>query len=976
MEDISDYFSDSSSDRGKLSPIQTGPIVRSNTRSGNTLLSLLKNTGAKLSPQIKRVEEASMDLTQGSPQRPMAAPSIFGRSPKITHIGSPAVRVVSLQQKVPQSTNNDKNGSDDEMGQLGYNPYNEFSELRQNQHDEDQANKHHEALQIEEDIAEEYESTQEQPESQYFSENEQIHSKNNEDIDVGRSNQNNNFDRAGLGQFDQDDESMFQEENHEVNMESDRPMEPIDNEYEFDQSEAETRNAHERLENENGDIDQIDVMTEDEQDYIEEVDIKRRESQELQEESDAVIDKVEQDIVQHGKEIFPSQISSRTQRNRDNFSRPQISGLVDRARASRFPSSERRQNTTQSLQDITDDDDDEDAVVESSIPQSRDIKERSPSYVTQDHESNEGRSAYANDEGSDADVSMRDPIEEPLEIEDDYGEDQSIVDQSLAEDPEVDASMLDQSMAEPSFGDHSVYEDLTEDQPSEDLPLSDQPMEDQSMNDHTQTEDPSDQYDEEDEPPTTDVAAPETSPRSPSFISSPIRRHREVSSPVVSPPSLRERKPSTISPPPIRNPKPSPVPLRKNTKVKAQSRHESREPTPEYASVVDIDDVMDSSFMPTPSTQSQSHNRKSALASKKYPSPVLTKTKTLPRPVTATKQSSFRKTPPKRKKASPELSDDSDGELSSAKKKPSGAVSDYSDSASDEEAPRGGGFRRRKPETVDIIPEKPELKVVIPEPVSSGGQGQGLRRSKRIRVPPLEHWRNERIIYALENGDIERPKIKAILRADRAQIYKEEQKRKQMMLKRGQAIQASRKRHQDNNSDAEDGDGKGGHNKDGKVDKESLEPFEGPLVDKEVFEGEAFTFPPDDNGEVEKEMMPLAWGQGFDLKTVMGGTHQVASLFSREAKFAAAGVLSLKPGMAKPTKPSKHNHYFFFVMTGAVQVSVNDVEFAVLKGGSFVVPRGNYYSLKNLKKDDDTLMYFVQCTDTLLNDEKGIGPRA
>lgn len=247
--------------------------------------------------------------------------------------------------------------------------------------------------------------------------------------------------------------------------------------------------------------------------------------------------------------------------------------------------------------------------------------------------------------------------------------------------------------------------------------------------------------------------------------------------------------------------------------------------------------------------------------------------------------------------------------------------------------------------------------------------GDGPRRSKRIKVAPLEFWKNERIIYSLEKPA--QPGIKAIVHHDSTA---EEEAAAALREKRAQAAAQRRKASKRKNS-------KKHHESDDELDELDEKVIaeqrkEGTLVEKTFLEGSVFKYPPvptKDGQDNEREDQTIAWGHEIKLRNVVGGTHKVASLFDREARFAAGGVLALKPKGSKPAKPSKQNHYFFFVTTGAVKVDISDVVFTVTKGGSFVVPRGNYYSITNLL-DREARMFFVQCTDTLGNKERGITP--
>jgi mannose-6-phosphate isomerase-like protein (cupin superfamily) len=259
----------------------------------------------------------------------------------------------------------------------------------------------------------------------------------------------------------------------------------------------------------------------------------------------------------------------------------------------------------------------------------------------------------------------------------------------------------------------------------------------------------------------------------------------------------------------------------------------------------------------------------------------------------------------------------------------------------------------------------------VPEPASRQSSEElntpGVRRSKRIKIAPLEFWKNERIIYSLDDSTTERPKIKTIIQVDESAAREREAAKRQALsearkkaIKKNKSAAASKTKKRGNNDENNDD-----------IDEKILQDLrkQGTLVEKSFLEASVFPYPPEGN---ERGDQLIAWGRDYPLRPAKGGAHRVASLFDAEAHFAAAGLLALAPHTDKPQKSSKHNHYFFFVATGAVRVIISDVEFTVAQGGSFVVPRGNTYSLANALPDRDARMFFVQCTDTLDNEQRGI----
>lgn len=82
-----------------------------------------------------------------------------------------------------------------------------------------------------------------------------------------------------------------------------------------------------------------------------------------------------------------------------------------------------------------------------------------------------------------------------------------------------------------------------------------------------------------------------------------------------------------------------------------------------------------------------------------------------------------------------------------------------------------------------------------------------------------------------------------------------------------------------------------------------------------------------------------------------------------ESSFMGGGVIEFKPYGVKAYTQSLDVQLIFYILGGAVEVQVQDNIFTLTKGGSFTVPRGNGYSIKNVLKNKSKL-FFVQAKDT------------
>lgn len=92
------------------------------------------------------------------------------------------------------------------------------------------------------------------------------------------------------------------------------------------------------------------------------------------------------------------------------------------------------------------------------------------------------------------------------------------------------------------------------------------------------------------------------------------------------------------------------------------------------------------------------------------------------------------------------------------------------------------------------------------------------------------------------------------------------------------------------------------------------------------------------------------------LATVFNATFQYEKIFG-EQDFFAAGVFKIEVGGEKTAKDSRDNCYVFYVINGAVDVTIHRTKFVMAQGGQFFVPRSNIYSIKNIAKEEARLFF-------------------
>jgi len=186
-----------------------------------------------------------------------------------------------------------------------------------------------------------------------------------------------------------------------------------------------------------------------------------------------------------------------------------------------------------------------------------------------------------------------------------------------------------------------------------------------------------------------------------------------------------------------------------------------------------------------------------------------------------------------------------------------------------------------------------------------------VRRSKRIRVPPLAHWRNERIIYELEGRRASGPalpKIKEIVRIDTPPQHSAMRN-----LSRARSV-GPRKRdmtHDPGSSEGEESDA-------GEVYAEIMSYEDGVIIE---------------------DYRIAVSRSAVDPNPLQGSQVRFEKLF-QDGAYVAAGIIEISVGGQKATKPTKHAFMNFVVMSGKVEVKVHRTSFVIGKGGVFVVPRG------------------------------------
>ncbi|TGZ77760.1 hypothetical protein EX30DRAFT_374400 [Ascodesmis nigricans] len=275
--------------------------------------------------------------------------------------------------------------------------------------------------------------------------------------------------------------------------------------------------------------------------------------------------------------------------------------------------------------------------------------------------------------------------------------------------------------------------------------------------------------------------------------------------------------------------------------------------------------------------------------------------------------------------------------------------------------------RNARATSVDVINRQRIIHEPPPPTRSPSTDANGIRRSSRARVAPLQFWKNEKIRYALQRRE-SGPAMPAIQEIIRVESDSEEE-RKRVSRKRARKPAA--------NGEEDDAGAKKRKKtvKGADTKKEKEEEDEAELNPGNPEPWERFT---DDTGAVgiklgsvrphpsmqtdnaDNEMMEteIAYSAERILTAdVAMGNFRFVKTVTR-AGFGT-GVLTFRHKEEKRPKNSGTMFLVFYVVAGRASVRIADTQFRVGRGGQFMVPPGNMYSISN-EFEPELKLFFAQ----------------
>ncbi|AMD18916.1 HBR015Cp [Eremothecium sinecaudum] len=234
------------------------------------------------------------------------------------------------------------------------------------------------------------------------------------------------------------------------------------------------------------------------------------------------------------------------------------------------------------------------------------------------------------------------------------------------------------------------------------------------------------------------------------------------------------------------------------------------------------------------------------------------------------------------------------------------------------------------------------------------------RRPRRVRVPPLEYWRNEKIVY-------KRTSQKPVLEIEKVITYDDEQDEEAHSKKRKPQPKTRTRPY----TYIPTGRPRGRPRKaQGTSPSNAIDP--NTEIKTKIDLGELSNSDWLKHGILQSivnittdkksnELIAFAPGlaQTVQSKDTENEKFTLAVLFDKYREKFASGILTLPIDGVKDKNTSFNAFITFYVIQGVVEVILSDSTFVCVEGSTFQVPAFNDYAFKNIGKNE-AKMFFVQ----------------
>ncbi|AET38163.1 Mif2p Ecym_2433 [Eremothecium cymbalariae DBVPG len=238
-----------------------------------------------------------------------------------------------------------------------------------------------------------------------------------------------------------------------------------------------------------------------------------------------------------------------------------------------------------------------------------------------------------------------------------------------------------------------------------------------------------------------------------------------------------------------------------------------------------------------------------------------------------------------------------------------------------------------------------------------------MRRSKRVRVPPLEYWRNEKVVY-------KRKSDKPILEIDKIITYDHEADEEDAKLSRKKTNTKTKARPYNYIPTGRPrGRPKKNATAQNLLNQDPNQPIKAKIESGDLENSEWLKhgiLQSNVNVSTDKkgnEIVAFAPGlaQSEQPKETEYENFTLAVMFDKHRELFASGTLVLPVEGRKESSDSFNAFITFYVIQGIVEILLSENKFICTEGSSFQVPAFNSYAFVNIGRNE-AKMFFVQVT--------------